>query len=264
MKNRLSTNLEYKIAGFNRSSVNAGSSYYIDLQEFLRYFPRNLGFNFLPGDITHIPELPSIQKTRPIAGDKENAVLFKLNKNRHFNFVKDNKKYTHKQARLFWRGAVHPPQKNRATLLQAYFSHPFCNLGATNKNIQQKNWLKNYVPIYKQLDYKFILALEGNDVATNLKWVMSSNSIAVMPKPRFESWFMEGSLVPDFHYICIKDDFSDLIEKLEYFLAHPKEAEAIVSQANKHVEQFLDKKQEKIISLLVLEKYFRQTGQFAC
>ena len=39
--------------------------------------------------------------------------------------------------------------------------------------------------------HKFILCIEGNDVASNLKWVMSSNSVAVMPKPKFESWFME-------------------------------------------------------------------------
>ena len=49
--------------------------------------------------------------------------------------------------------------------------------------------------INEQLHYKFILCSEGNDVASNLKWVMSSNSIAVMPKPKFETWFMEGILV---------------------------------------------------------------------
>ena len=37
--------------------------------------------------------------------------------------------------------------------------------------------------IREHLDYKFIMALEGNDVASNLKWVMSSNSIAVMTRP---------------------------------------------------------------------------------
>ena len=58
-------------------------------------------------------------------------------------------------------------------------------------------------------------------MASNLKWVMSSNSVAVMPRPRYETWFMEGSLVPGYHYIEIKTDFSDLIEKMEYYNAHP-------------------------------------------
>ncbi|GIR91542.1 MAG: hypothetical protein CM15mP92_0060 [Halieaceae bacterium] len=67
------------------------------------------------------------------------------------------------------------------------------------------------------LKHKFILCIEGNDVASNLKWVMSSNSVAVMPKPKYESWFMEGKLIPNYHYILIKDDYSDLEEKLNYY-----------------------------------------------
>ena len=35
-----------------------------------------------------------------------------------------------------------------------------------------------------------------------------------MPKPKFETWFMEGILVADQHYILIKDDYSDLEENL--------------------------------------------------
>ena len=44
------------------------------------------------------------------------------------------------------------------------------------------NGLKK-VSIDYHLKHKFILCIEGNDVASNLKWVMSSNSVAVMPKP---------------------------------------------------------------------------------
>lgn len=76
--------------------------------------------------------------------------------------------------------------------------------------------------IREHLDYKFIMAIEGNDVASNLKWVMSSNSLAVMPRPTCETWFMEGTLIPDYHYIEVKDDFSDLEEKLNYYIAHPE------------------------------------------
>ena len=100
------------------------------------------------------------------------------------------------------------------------------------------------------------MAIEGNDVASNLKWVMSSNSIAVMPKPKFETWFMEGTLVPGYHYIEVKDDFSDVEEKLDYYSSHIDEAEAIIKHANEYVAQFRNKKRERAISLLVLDKYF--------
>ncbi len=115
--------------------------------------------------------------------------------------------------------------------------------------------------IREHLDYKFIMALEGNDVASNLKWVMSSNSIAVMTRPTCETWFMEGKLIPDYHYIEIKDDLSDLEEKLNYYIAHPAEAEQIVEHAHEYVSQFFDAGRERLISLLVMDKYFQVTKQ---
>jgi pyrroloquinoline quinone (PQQ) biosynthesis protein C len=86
---------------------------------------------------------------------------------------------------------------------------------------------------------------------------MSSNSIAVMPKPTYETWFMEGTLIGNYHYIEIKKDYSDLEEKLNYYIKHTNEALKIIENAHKFVEQFRDKKREKLISLLVLQKYFQ-------
>jgi len=122
-------------------------------------------------------------------------------------------------------------------------------------------WQKPKMSLAKQLQYKFILCIEGNDVASNLKWVMSSNSIAFMVKPTYETWFMEGTLVPNHHYVLLKDDYSDLEEKIEYYSTHIDEALTIVKNANDYVTQFKDKKREDLISLLVLKKYFEKSGQ---
>jgi hypothetical protein len=103
------------------------------------------------------------------------------------------------------------------------------------------------------------MCLEGNDVATNLKWVMSSNSIAVMPRPTCETWFMEGRLVPNYHYIEIKDDLSDLEDRLQYYSSHPAEAQEIIGYAHEFVAQFMDEERERIISLLVMENYLKNT-----
>lgn len=106
-----------------------------------------------------------------------------------------------------------------------------------------------------------VATIEGNDVATNLKWVMSSNSVAVMPRPRIESWFMEGKLIPDYHYIEIKPDYSDLIEKLEFYIANPEKAEAIIRHAHEYVDRFRDPDRELLIARLTAGRYFRLTGQ---
>jgi len=141
-----------------------------------------------------------------------------------------------------------------------YHGHHLCNLGHVGrKNICNVKWEVQYMQIEEQLKYKFVLSLEGNDVASNLKWIMSSNSLAVMPKPSTESWFMEGTLIPDYHYVLIKDDFSDLQERLEYYINNVDVAQMIIKNANQYTKQFQNEKQERLISLLVLKKYFEHT-----
>ena len=234
-------------------------SYNFDIFEYTRYFKEDLRANFLFGDIIHVPPVPSIQKSRPIAGYNANAVLLKLDKKRHFVFIKDKKDFSSKKNMLIGRGAVH--QLHRIHFMELYFNHPMCDLGQVNKTGGNAAWVKPKMAIAAHLEYKFILSLEGNDVATNLKWIMSSNSIAVMPKPKNETWFMEGKLIANHHYILIKDDYSDLEERLNYYIAHEKESKAIIKNANEFTKQFLDKRKEDLISLMVLKKYFYCTGQ---
>jgi Glycosyl transferase family 90 len=235
-------------------------TYFFDAFQYSRYFSDNLKANFLFGDITHIPEYPSIVKSRPIVGDNSNAVILKLNKIRHFNFVQDHIPFSNKKNLLIGRNKTYPPHKARLQFLKLYFTHPLCDIGAINEDCLLPACKKSWMSIPKQLEYKFILCLEGNDVATNLKWVMSSNSLAVMPAPNFETWFMEGQLIPDFHYVALKEDFSDLEEKLNYYIENPNKAEAIIQNAQQYVQQFQNQQQENLISLLVLDKYFKLTN----
>jgi hypothetical protein len=65
-----------------------------------------------------------------------------------------------------------------------------------------------------------------------------------MPKPKYETWFMEGLLIEDHHYIVIKADYSDLESKLKFFIDHPQKAKLIVENANKHINQFKDQKKK--------------------
>jgi hypothetical protein len=233
--------------------------YFFDTYEFIRYFAPRFKFSVVYGDQTKVPQQPAFIKSRPINGNNNNSVILKLNKIRHFMTVNDNRSFASKQNRLVSRNVVY--QQQRILFLQLYFGHPLCNIGQTNPSKINPAWQVGFMTIDEQLAYKFILCLEGFDVASNLKWVMSSNSLAVMPKPKYETWFMEGQLIPDYHYVQIKDDYSDLEERLNHYIAHPDEAQAIIDNAHRYLSQFNNPKREKIISLLVMEKYFHQTGQ---
>lgn len=247
---------------FNKEYKNA-SVYFFDSYEYTRWFPQHLMWNYHFGDITFIPEVPSIVKSRPVAGDNANSVIMKLNKIRHYIFVNDVIPFSEKKDMLIFRGKFSRKPK-RKHFMEMYFGHPMCDLGHTGRNPDfPAIWNTPKMTIQEQLKYKFILALEGNDVASNLKWVMSSNSIAVMPEPEFETWYMEGTLIPDYHYIRIKPDYSDLEERLRYYIKHEEEALEIIRHANEYTLQFRNCKREKLISLLILQKYFEATRQLS-
>lgn len=237
-----------------------GWTYYFDFIRHLSFFQPQFRFHYLPGDITHIPEQPSFVKSRPIAEGNQNSILLKLNKVRHFRFVKDKLSFKEKLDMVAWRGVGY--QQHRKIIIKQYYQHPRCNIGQT-KPFNGDPWEKDYMSIKEQLKYKYIICPEGNDVATNLKWVMSSNSLCIMAKPKFETWFMEGKLQAGVHYVEVKDDYSDLIEKMDYYSQHPEKAETIIANAHVFVEQFKDEKQEQLIALLVMQKYFEYSKQAA-
>jgi hypothetical protein len=82
-----------------------------------------------------------------------------------------------------------------------------------------------------------------------------------MPKPKYETWFMEGKLEANIHYIEVNDDFSNAEEKIKHYIKNTDEGLRIIENANDYVNQFKDSEKEKLISLLVLDKYFSMSGQ---
>ena len=236
-----------------------GRAYYLDARQHSRYFYPGMQAAFMFGDYTTVPENPAFIKSRPIHTENQNAVILKLNKVRHYAFVHDPVPFEKKIPRLIGRAEV--KQLNRIDFYQKYFNHPLMDLGQINKGTSHDEWIKPRLSIPDHLSYKYVLCLEGFDIATNLKWVMSSGSLAVMPPPSNESWFMEGKLIPDHHYVAIRPDFSDVVERLEYFNSHPDHARQIIKNANQWVEQFMNTENEFHLGIAVMLKYFECTGQ---
>ncbi|MGJ8734378.1 MAG: glycosyl transferase family 90 [Cellulophaga sp.] len=263
--NKLETpfNLSEEAKRFDDLELKKGSKeYFFDVYEYGRYFTQSLKAHFLFGDITEIYKEPAFVKSRPVSDNNQNSILLKWNKVRHFMFVKKDKiPFSKKKDIMISRGQIFKSQPHRIRFLEMYFNHPMCDIGMVNTHHVIDKWKVNRMTISEKLHYKFILCLEGNDVASNLKWVMSSGSLAIMPKAKFETWFMEGTLVPDYHYVAIKEDYSDLEEKLQFYIDNPDKAQEIVKNANAYVQKFKNKKREDLISLLVMNKYFEKTNQ---
>ena len=236
--------------------MNDGS-YSLDFYKYSRYFNQNYRISRLFGDVNYSPNIPTFVKSRPI-DNNYNSVLMKLNEIRHFYFVRKDIPFSSKKDSLVWRGASH--QNLRKGFLDSFYSKSDM-IDVGDPSTADGIYSSSFLTISQQLKHKFILSIEGNDVATNTKWIMSSNSLCFMRKPRYETWFMEGKLIPNFHYVLLKDDFSDILDKIEYFLSNPEEAKFIIKNANEHVDIFRNKKIETLLNYKVMEKYFEFSKQ---
>ena len=233
------------------------SAYYLDFKRLIRCFPDDVRFRYRFGDLTTVPDTPSFVKSRPIADahGNANAVLLKLNQVRHYFMVSDHTAFRDKHPKAIWRGKATQPQ--RRDFVERFHGHPLCDVGCNHPESEGKPWHCSFMPASDQLAYRYIISIEGNDVATNLKWILASNSLCLMRAPRYETWFMEGTLEPGVHYVQLADDHGDLEEKYRYYNDHPEEAEVIIRNANRYVAEFMDAEREFLISLLVMDRYFR-------
>ncbi|PBC23262.1 MULTISPECIES: glycosyl transferase family 90 [unclassified Mesorhizobium] len=232
--------------------------YYYDLKEFARYFDPGLLIDVEFGDVRDVPKVPTIVKDRPIRDDDQNAVIMKLDKFRHFQMPADTISFADKLPMVVWRGDLNNPIRTR--FLQAVRDLPFCDAGSHKPNAPAE-YAKPFLSISQHQRYRYIVSLEGNDVATNLKWILSSKSLCLMPPPTYETWFAERQLEANVHYVPLDPDFADLGEKVRHFERHPAQAERIIAAANAYCRKFSNERDEQAISLLVLYKYFVLSGQ---
>ncbi len=252
---------------WNQFFKNKQNSHFIDFYNLLQFFNKKYKVDFIYSTKDYIdssvakkhPPYPTFVKSRPVGFNNQNSILLKLNQVKLFHFIKDPKKFENKKNQAVWRGDIRN-NSQREYFVKNFYRTPLFDIGQTSPK-QDVAWMKSFMSIKDQLDFKFIFCLEGKCISTNLYWAMSSNSVCIMPKPKYESWFMEGRLEDGVHYIEVKDDFSDAQEKIEFYNNNNDKCLEIIQNAQKFVKQFKNAKQERLIQLLILKQYFQYTGQ---
>ena len=224
------------------------SMYYYDLKEFARYFDPGLRLDLEFGDVIEVPKVPSFVKNRPIHADNGNALIMKFNKFRHFHMPADAVRSPTSFRR--WSGAATSTIRSGHGFSTRCATCRSATSGRTSE-VRRREYSKPFLSISQHLRYRYIVSLEGNDVATNLKWIMNSNSLCLMPPPTYETWFAESQLEANVHYVPLDPDFADLTDKVSYFEKHPAAAERIVAAANAYCRKFSNEWSEQAISLLV-------------
>ncbi|MDE6217465.1 MAG: lipopolysaccharide biosynthesis protein [Muribaculaceae bacterium] len=247
----------------NSEAIKAGevelmdtpSAYIVDIQRYLRAFRFGTRLNYRGGDTPPgtNPRIPTIIRSRRIDDLRDNGVLMNVNHRRHFLNPVDPIPFSEKKPLLFFRGEMEgKPERKR--FLELWKDSTLMDVGDTCHPWDAPGH-RPPVKLTDHFQYKFILVLEGNDVASSLQWVMRSNCVPVMIRPSVEGWLMHSALEPGVHYIEIASDFSDVEEKIRWAIDHPEECEKISKASTEWTNQFRDKRRENIISYLVLKKY---------
>ncbi|MFT4060705.1 MAG: glycosyl transferase family 90 [Legionella sp.] len=157
-------------------------------------------------------------------------------------FVKARYRYSRINAIFF--GQLHPEImdfKLTGTFAKdlIYTDHP---------NLWSENVSKN-----SMLDYKYILCPNGNDVSTQLYWVIGTNSLAFKEDCEYE-------IIPDFflkpwiHYIPVSKGLNDLKEKFDYIERNPSLAMKIIENANSAYNRIVNSNEWEEAELIVLQK----------
>jgi len=140
-------------------------------------------------------------------------------------------------AKLLWVG------KQKPTAAKA------CNYTAGRFRIEEL--LKNHSDLIEipriilsrvqQAKYKYILSLAGAGFTGSLPNMFMCGAVVLMQDLKVEMWF-EKELVAWKHYIPVKPDLSDLVEKVRWLRMHPHESEVVARVGHEFaMKRFSDK-----------------------
>jgi len=244
------------------------NAYYYALYKKIFKVNKHAKFNYAMEDIMWFSKTHFYKFLKNRAPYSNDGVLLQcLDYHRHWNDYYNKPKdidFKLKKNSIIWRGVTSgtPRRKpNRFDLVKRWFNkNPLINVGFSrvtlNSNLDLDKYVLGFMEIVNMLEYKYILSIEGNDKDSGLQWKLNSNSVVIMPRPTITSWLMETTLVPDYHYVLIKDDYSDLEEKLNWCNNNQDKCIQIVKNANFFMSQFKNKIVESYIEDKVLSKYF--------
>jgi hypothetical protein len=246
------------------------NSYFRDmlghLAQLNNYHTNYLFYRF--GDHVEKCKYPTFVKARRKDYTNSNNILLNLDQDYHIRMLASIRNidtpFNEKNNKLLWRGCstgehIHG-MRNLIVKQFQHSSNPDIDIkynrlvqGVTNNN--NEFILGDSKSIQEMLKSKFLISIEGNDVASNLKWILLSNSVALMPIPKMCTWYMEDHLEPFVHFVPLNDNFDDLEEKYQWCLDNLDECEKISKNATEYILQFMNEENEREIVNTIITNY---------
>lgn len=101
--------------------------------------------------------------------------------------------------------------------------------------------LKKFMSIDEQVNYKYILNIEGNSAAYRLGELLRMKSVILDVESEYYVWFKK-LMKPMIHYIPIKSDLSDLKQKILWCRKNDDKCKVIAQNSYKFYLKYINKK----------------------
>ncbi len=108
----------------------------------------------------------------------------------------------------------------------------------------------------EQTAYKYLLTLDGAASPSSFEWELTTHSLIFKTQSNRIEWFYDA-LKPDEHFIQIRPDSADLVEKILWAKANDREAKAIAERSYRFGVSTLTDEQALAYLYRVLSAYAR-------
>jgi hypothetical protein len=150
-------------------------------------------------------------------------------------------------------GAGSTPETNQRLKALEIADPDLMDIGITKWNLRpRKHESDDYYrlierPSYKKTEpldlqdqskYKYILTLEGHVAAYRLSYELSSGSVILLADSQWKMWYYKF-LEPWIHYVPVKEDLSDLKERILWCRANDGKCQKIAANAKEFYAKFL-------------------------
>lgn len=187
--------------------------------------------------------------------------------------------WNEKKEVAFFRGSATGRVHNNQRIMLASINSPLIDVGITSWNLSDKIdsngfveymipknlesmgvKLKSRVEMHEQVAHKYIINVHGHSAPNRTTWILQSGCLMLMVDPvRPDYTWLDNNLKAWKHYVPIKSDLSDLIEKIKWCKSNDDECRKIVSNAKLFVRKYCSIETITLyIAYLMNQSHYRQ------
>lgn len=181
---------------------------------------------------------------------------------KNIRLISQNLSWDEKKNHALWRGSL--TKQIRLKLCQIASEHPeYLNAKINVKvddqelqnDLEKQGLFGERVSWNEFLTYKYLPTVDGVCCAAPaLQWRLFSHSVALKQESEEIQWFYRA-LVPYSHYIPVKNDLSDLIEKIQWAKTHDSLCKEMADRAFEFTRDNLMMEDVFLYFYLVLKQY---------